>query len=345
MGRWRSASFPPPGVSWLWVRRLVFVAVVMLAAILLYRSLSRYEPGELLTSIRGVPWTSLFIALGWAGASYLCLTGFDWLGLAYVGKRLPYRNVALASFVSLSIGHNIGLGALSSGAIRYRYYSRHGLKAGEVARLVVFCGATVALGLLALAGIVVLSSPDDAADILGLGRPPLYAIGGVCLAVPAAYIAAAYFLRGRVSIWGWRVEMPSARLAMAQTGLGALNFACVAACLHAVISTEVEISYLATTATYVLANATVMLAHVPGGLGVIEGIVTYLLPGGGILPLVLVFRFAYFLVPLMAGGILFAATEIGGGPRRQRVVDTDPEEESKKREPAKRTGVEVGFVG
>src|SRR5690606_1118282 len=43
-----------------------------------------------------------------AAASYLCLTGFDALAVRYAGRPLPYRRVALASFVSLTIGHNIG---------------------------------------------------------------------------------------------------------------------------------------------------------------------------------------------------------------------------------------------
>src|SRR3712207_8967800 len=51
-----------------------------------------------------------------------------------LGRPLSYPKVALASFVSLSLGHNIGFAGLSSGAIRYRFYSRAGLTAEEVAK-------------------------------------------------------------------------------------------------------------------------------------------------------------------------------------------------------------------
>lgn len=38
-----------------------------------------------------------------------------------------YPRAALASFTSLAIGHNVGVAALSSGAVRYRFYSRWAL--------------------------------------------------------------------------------------------------------------------------------------------------------------------------------------------------------------------------
>ncbi|HEX9903682.1 MAG TPA: UPF0104 family protein, partial [Propylenella sp.] len=119
------------------------VAVIALAAFLLYRTLSRYDYDELVQSIASIPPFRLATALLFAAASYLCLTGFDALALRYVGHPLPYRKVALASFVSLSLGHNIGFAALSSGTIRYRFYSREGLTAEEVAKVIVFCGTTV----------------------------------------------------------------------------------------------------------------------------------------------------------------------------------------------------------
>jgi uncharacterized membrane protein YbhN (UPF0104 family) len=109
----------------------------------------------------------------------------------------------------------------------------------------------------------------------------------------------------------WEFEVPSVRLALAQIVLGPLNFACVAACLHQVLSASFDESYLATASVFVLAITAMIIAHVPGGLGVIESVVVYLLPESGVLPLVLVFRFVYFLLPLSIGATLFALTELG----------------------------------
>jgi glycosyltransferase 2 family protein len=125
-----------------WLVRFLAAAALALAAFLLYRTLSRYDLDQIVASVVSIPLDRLALAGAFAAASYLCLTGFDALAVRYVGRVLPYRSVALASFCSLSIGHNVGLAALSSGAIRYRFYSRWGMSAEQVAKLILFCAIT-----------------------------------------------------------------------------------------------------------------------------------------------------------------------------------------------------------
>ncbi len=107
----------------------------MLASYLLYRVFHRYSLDEVVASIRAIPTVRLVTSAAFAAASYACLTGFDWLGRA-PGKPLSYSKAAIASFTALSIGHNLGVAALSSGAVRYRFYSRWGLTTEEVAKVV-----------------------------------------------------------------------------------------------------------------------------------------------------------------------------------------------------------------
>jgi hypothetical protein len=102
------------------LKPLLIVAVLAVAGFLLYRTLSRYSLDQIVASIAAISPTRLGVAGGFAAASYLCLTGFDALAVRYAGHAILYRRVALASFVSLSFGHNIGLAALSSGTIRYQ---------------------------------------------------------------------------------------------------------------------------------------------------------------------------------------------------------------------------------
>ncbi|MGH6924525.1 MAG: lysylphosphatidylglycerol synthase domain-containing protein [Propylenella sp.] len=297
------------GDYWRWAKPVALAALFALAGFLLYRTLRGYDFDKLVDSVLSVPLDHLASAICWAAASYLCLTGFDWLGLRYVNKPLPYRKVALASFVSLSLGHNIGFDGLSSGAIRYRFYSREGLTAAEVAKLVMFSATTVGLGLMILAGISLIARPEEAGRIVGLGRTPLLAIAAACLIVPLGYLLLAWRVRRPLSIYRWEFETPNIRLALAQIVLGPLNFACVAACLHQVLSSSFDVSYLATASVFVLAVTAMLLAHIPGGLGVIESVIVYLMPESGVLPLVLVFRFVYFLLPLSIGGALFILSE------------------------------------
>lgn len=288
---------------------LATLAGVTIAGALLYRTLSGYSADEILSSIAAVPLDRLAAAGGFAAASYACLTGFDYLGLRYAGRPLAYPKAALASFTSLSLGHTIGFSALSSGAIRYRFYARWGLDHEEVAKVVLFCAVTVAAGLLALAGIGFLVESEAVARLTGLDRKAIQGIGGASLALVAAYLGAVALVGGSLKLWKWRFRMPALPLAAMQVAVGTLNFTMVAACLYQCIAAASEASFSSVAAAYVVANAGAMLAHVPGGVGVIEGVVSHLLPGAGVIGGVLVFRFVYYLAPLMLGILALGASE------------------------------------
>ncbi|EIM28136.1 putative bifunctional lysylphosphatidylglycerol flippase/synthetase [Microvirga lotononidis] len=289
---------------------VIAVAAIGLAAFLLYRTLSRYSLDQLVAAVTAVPGPRLLGAMGFAAASYLSLTLFDYLALHYVKRPLPYRQTALASFTALSLGHNIGLAALSSGAVRYRFYDRWGLKAAEVAKVIVFCGITVGLGLLVLGGAALMLRSGLAVEITGLTRPVVLALGAGCLALPTLYLILAAFVRKPLTIRRWSLEMPPLRLAIGQVLVGSVNFAFVAACLHQTLAAVADVAYPGVASVYVIANATALVSHVPGGLGVIESVVMYLLPQADLIGPLLVFRFVYFLVPLVLGSILLAVTEL-----------------------------------
>lgn len=293
-----------------WLVRATVLVGLALAGWLLYRTLGRYSFDELVQSVTAFPLGRLAGAGLFAAASYVCLTGFDALAVRYVGKRLAYPPIALASFVSLSLGHSIGFAGLSSGAIRYRFYSRWGLSAGDVSKVILFSGMTVGVGLTTLGGVSILLRPALAAKLIGISQPLVLAIGIGSLAATALYLFAAAFVSGRLRIRNWTLEMPDLRLALAQVVVGSVNFALVAACLHQALNAVIEVPYLTAVTAYVLANTGVLVTHVPGGLGIIEAVIIFLLPQANLIGALLVFRFVYFLVPLVIGGTVFAICEL-----------------------------------
>jgi hypothetical protein len=291
---------------------VVPIAAIALAGFLLHRTLSGHSYAELAGLLRQAKPGHVAAALGFAFCSYGCLTLFDLLALHYAQKPLAYRRVALASFVSLSLGHNIGLAALSSGAIRYHFYSRWGLGAGDVAKVILFCGATVGIGLGTLAGLALILKGELAAKLTGLPPGSILALGCGLLLAMAGYLALCAFVRGELEIRSWRVRLPPLRLAALQFVVGPLNFLFVAACLHQALSAIADAAYLDVAASYVLANIASLIAHVPGGLGVIEAVVATTMPGAGVVAGLILFRLAYFLVPLLLGSTLFAVSALIG---------------------------------
>lgn len=306
---------------------VVAAAAIALAGFLLYRTLSRYSFDQLVEAVSAVPMARLLGAGCFAAASYLCLTGFDYLALRYVGRPMPYYKAALASFSSLSLGHNIGFAALSSGAIRYRFYTRWGLSGEQVAKVIIFCGITVGLGLMVLGGAALLLRSSLAVETTGLPMPIVIAVGAGCLLIPLLYLLLAMFLTKPLIIRRWSLEIPPFSLAVGQILIGSLNFAFVAACLHQALAAVSDVAYVGVASIYVIANATALISHVPGGLGVIENVVMHLLPQQDLIGPLLVFRFVYFLAPLCLGGILLALTELyyrrAGLPSRK--TDVQPQ--------------------
>ncbi|MEP9368944.1 lysylphosphatidylglycerol synthase domain-containing protein [Xanthobacter sp. VNH20] len=288
---------------------LLGVAMTALAIFLLYRMLRGYSAADLAAAMAAVSWPHIAGSFIFAAGSYFCLTLFDYFGLHYAGKPLPYRKAALASFVSLSLGHTIGLAALSSGTVRYRYYARWGLGIEEIAKVILFCGVTVGLGLAALAAIALIAAPASVQRITGLSGAQVAALAGACLLFPCVYAGLAAVARKEIRLRAWSFTMPSLGLAIAQILVGTLNFACVAACLHQALTGISQVDFASTVSAYVAANVATLITHVPGGLGVVETVVQHLLPSKNIIGPLLVFRFAYFLVPLALGAILLAISE------------------------------------
>jgi glycosyltransferase 2 family protein len=303
-----------------WFLPALAVVLIGLAAFLLYRTLSGYRLDEITAALTAIPAHRIALAGLFAACSYLCLTCFDWLALRYVGHNLPYPRVALASFCSLSLGHNIGFAALSSGAIRYRFYSRWGVSGGDIAKIILFCGVTVGLGLMLLGACALLFRSGLAATITGLPQTAVFTVGIACLGLAAVYVALCATVRKPVHIRDWHVELPPLRLALAQLVIGPINFAFVAACLHQALAGVGDVSYLGTAAVYVIANVTALISHVPGGLGVIETVVHYLLPAGNVIGALVAFRVIYYLVPLGIGGPLFGLCELILKGRKSRAA-------------------------
>jgi glycosyltransferase 2 family protein len=302
-----------------WASVAIALAAIGLAAFLLHRNLSQYSFGDIVAAATAVPGWRIAACLAFAGLSYLTLTGFDWLALTHIKRPLRYRYVALTSFTSLSIGHNIGLAALSSGAIRYRFYSRAGLPMGDIAKIIVFCGVTVGLGLMTLGGAALLLNSGEAAKVTGLPRPIVLSLGAACGLLVAAYVALTAYVKRPLRWREWTLELPTPRIALGQVAVGSTNYLFVAACLHQAIKALADVPYLSVAAVYAVANTTALISHAPGGLGVLESVVLHLLPMQRMIGALLVFRLTYFLIPLVIGGLFFAVSEIVlRGKRRGR---------------------------
>ena len=113
----------------------------------------------LTTDLSNIPAWQLAFAVVLTVVNYAVLTGYDFLAFAYLGKRLPARRVAMTSFLAYAISNNVGFAMLSGASIRYRFYTRWGVTAEELSRIVFSYVVTFWLGLLLVGGLALARSP------------------------------------------------------------------------------------------------------------------------------------------------------------------------------------------
>src|SRR4029453_10796998 len=183
-----------------------------LALGLLTHEVRRCDVHDVAVALRALPTLRIATAVMLTVLNYLVLSGYDALGLRVVGRPLPYRRTAFASFVSYVVAHNVGASFLGGAAMRLHLYSGWGLSGREVAGVIALNAVTFWLGVLVLLGVSLLVSPDVAR--LAMPVPDVVArlLGGSCLAVVAVYLLlAAGKLTPRAGR-RWPLPMPSTRI-------------------------------------------------------------------------------------------------------------------------------------
>jgi phosphatidylglycerol lysyltransferase len=294
---------------------LVPVALFSLAIVALHRLGGEFHLEDILAEFAAIDRWRIALAMALAAGSYLVLTVHERLALEYVGRSLSWAKSSLASFVAYAVGYNVGVAALSGGAIRYGMYSPLGLGAAEIARIVAFCTLTFALGASTLAGISLIADAGQAASLLHSTRGLSVALGVVALAAVAGYLFACAFRRTPFEWRGVGVQLPTSVTALRQVALSAADLALASAALFVLLPASADISYVAFVGLYMVALVASLLSLVPGGLGVFESILVLLLPGvpaPQMLGALLAYRLVYYALPLGIAILMLSAHEIRG---------------------------------
>ena len=246
------------------------------------------------------------------------------LSLRIIGRRVPYRIAALASFTSYVFSHNLGFAVLTGGAARWRIYRRVGLTLGEVAQIMVMTGVTFWMGVLLLlgAGFVVL---PGAAGVEGwqMAYPHQVAVGLLILTGLAVYLLLVRRRAGRaLTLFGRTVRLPTPGIALAQFGLAAIDLTLATAALFVLVPGLAVAAFPWMLTGYLLAFLSGLLAHAPGGVGVFESVMLLALPQvdrASLFAALLLFRAIYYLAPLAIGAVLFVIHEATAWtPRAER---------------------------
>lgn len=286
---------------------ILFVAALVALRIEL-RSVSWHE---LTADVLRTPLLRVALAVALTALNYATLTAYDLLAFAYIKKPLPRLRIALASFLAYAISNNVGFGMLSGASVRYRFYTRWGVTAEELSRIVFSYSVTFWLGLCALGGLSLVMSPlPGAAELPGRGL--LVPVGWLLVVVTPAYLLATVMRRTPLRFRAFELPLPSMQIAIGQVLISAIDWALAGAVLYVLLPPS-TLSFLAFLGIFLVSILLGMVSHVPGGVGVFEGLMVLLLSpylsSGELLPALVVFRAVYYLLPLSIGLVGLLADE------------------------------------
>jgi phosphatidylglycerol lysyltransferase len=292
---------------------LLAAAMFVFALWVLRRELRHYGYREIIGASHAIPLDRILLATLFTALGYLVLTAYDYLGLRYAGRVLPYRKVALASFSGYAFSQSLGLPAVTGGSIRLRLYSAWGLSTIDVTKVVAFNSLSFFVSVITVGGAVFLIEPLRVPAILHLPFATIRPLGAVFLALVATYLILCVREHEPLRIRGHEISFPSPRLALGQMLAGTLDWLVAGAVLFTLMPRGTGLSYPLFLAIFVLSQTAGLASHIPGGLGVFETLVLALLPpsvpAAAALGALLAYRVIFYLMPFGVAVVLLGVRE------------------------------------
>lgn len=303
------------GIMTLLRRSAPLIGLLLFAAALwgLHHALRGYHYRDILQQLRLIPFGRVGSALLLTAASYLVMTAYDGLAVAYIRHPLERGKVVLASFISYAFSNTIGLSVLTSGSLRFRFYSAWDFSVGEVTRVVAFTTLTFWLGILTAGGLVFLLEPLAIPAWLHLPFDSARPLGLLFVLLVLGYLGLVALRRRPLRLWRWDLTLPSFPVALGQLVVGGLDWLLAGSVLYVLLPDQAGVGLGQLLGIFVLAQLAALISHVPGGVGVFESLVIFSLPGVGadaLLGSLLVYRAIYYLLPLLLAALLLALTEL-----------------------------------
>lgn len=279
---------------------------------------SSYDQEKFLDGLRKVPLPYVLVASFLVTLNYVLLVCYDILALRYVCRALPLRRVALVGFLGYSLGNSLGT-LLAAAPIRYRFYHRWGLSHRQIVALMSVLALTFWSGVCILGGSVLVIAPIDLPPQVQLpfGTRTL---GVILLSIAGFYATVCFVWHRPIVIRGMPLRPPQLGLATAQASVAIVDLTISATALYLVLPWDIVVPFSNVLAAYLVGITVSLVSQVPGGAGVLEAILIFLIAGSSeeLLASVLIFRVIYYVLPLMVGMVTLVAHEILLGTREAR---------------------------
>jgi phosphatidylglycerol lysyltransferase len=242
----------------------------------------------------------------------MVMTRYDVLAQQWLRWKMGYRRTLLASFIGNAVSFNTNV--FTGAAARYRVYGRWGYTLKEVWRISLFCYVTFLLGFLMVGGVIFTFEPLQLPAALHLPFGSLRGIGLMFWAVIAAYFAACAW---RLRLGGNampELSFPKLRIAGHQIIAGTADWLLAAFALYLLLPAGAP-PFADFVGMFLVAQFAGQISQAPAaGLGILEAAMLLMLndflPSSGTLGALLIYRCAYYFLPLLVAGIAFIWSEV-----------------------------------
>jgi phosphatidylglycerol lysyltransferase len=283
---------------------LLPVIIFSLALWTLDKQIKHLHSHDILSSIASTPLSQIGFAFFLTFLSYLALTGYDYLASSYIYHSIPYKQIAKTSFISTSISYSIGFNFLTSASLRYRLYLRNKLDLRKILEIIVFCFLTFWIGFCFVAGLLFTFYPVKASDYAPQIPISLNLIGIVLLVLLATYFLFS-FKKWSFKLKGYQFRVPEPKIAFLQLGLSSADYLLSGSIIYFLLPSNPQLTLLHVLVFFALAQLIGLISTVPGGLGVFETLMLFMLePYFDIVEIIrplLLFRFIYYFIPFLLG--------------------------------------------
>ncbi|GAB6195487.1 hypothetical protein [Lysobacter xanthus] len=281
------------------------LAVLVVAGHGVWRASHATHLADLADALRTMPTSALSVSALWTLGSFLALGALEALACRMLPRHTVPPGAAMGhGAIAHALCNTLGFHAVLAPALRLVLYRPYAWGATDVARLLGVVAVGIAVGVAGVAAIAFAASARDAVPWL----PMLIAAGLVGAAL-------ACIRRGTGTTL--RLGAPIALVAIAECG-------CAIAALYVLLPQEATAAWPLFALAFLGASVAGVVAHVPGGLGVFEGMLLAALPGDrtAVLAALLAYRLVYNLLPAAIAGVALALLLISRGRGVSSTVDT-----------------------
>ena len=277
------------------------IAIIAVSAMVLIRILRDIDFNAVVTALRAIPARQIWLALGCVLVGYITLTLYDLFALRTIGRAdVPYRIAALAGFSAYTIGHNLGMTAVTCAAVRYHVYSARGLQIIDVAKVCFVTGLTFWLGNVAVLGLAIAYDPTVAASLDQLSPQVNRTMALATLAGLLFYVAWVWHKPRTIGYADWSITLPGGPLTLLQIGIGFVDLVCCALAMYLLLPAQPDIPFASFAVIFVGSLLLGFLSHAPGSIGVFDAAMLLALDQfdkAELLAGLLLYRLIYFIIP------------------------------------------------